>query len=76
MHFFGGHVKSVMVTVTHLINNFSSYVCYVPYYLLATGYLLTNKFVFIRQAMVAQWLACWTHAQKGPGSNCNRDAVG
>jgi len=22
-----------------------------------------------------QWLACWTRAQKGPGSNCSRDAV-
>ena len=25
---------------------------------------------------VAEWLACWTQAQKGPGSNRNRDAVG
>jgi len=25
---------------------------------------------------VAEWLACWTQAQKGPGSNLNRDAVG
>ena len=25
---------------------------------------------------VAEWLACWTHAQKGPGSNRSRDAVG
>jgi len=24
---------------------------------------------------VAEWLACWTQAQKGPGSNCSRDAV-
>ena len=25
---------------------------------------------------VAEWLACWTQAQKGPGPNCSRDAVG
>ena len=25
---------------------------------------------------VAEWIACWTQAQKGPGSNCIRDAVG
>jgi len=25
---------------------------------------------------VAEWLACWTQAQKGPGSNRGRDAVG
>jgi len=25
---------------------------------------------------VAEWLACWTQAQKGLGSNCSRDPVG
>jgi len=25
---------------------------------------------------VAEWLACWTQAQTGPGSNRSRDAVG
>ena len=25
---------------------------------------------------VAEWLACWTQAQKGPGSNRRRDAIG
>ena len=25
---------------------------------------------------VAEWLACWTQAQNGPGSNRSRDAVG
>jgi len=25
---------------------------------------------------VAEWLACWTQAQKGPGSDRSRDAVG
>jgi len=24
---------------------------------------------------VAEWLACWTKVQKGPGSNRSRDAV-
>ena len=25
---------------------------------------------------VVEWLSCWTQAQKGPGSNRSRDAVG
>jgi len=25
---------------------------------------------------VAEWLACWTQVQKGPGSNHSRNAVG
>jgi len=29
-----------------------------------------------RDGSVAEWLACWTQAQKGPGSNRSRDAVG
>jgi len=31
---------------------------------------------WIRGGSVAEWLACWTRAQKGPGSNRSRDAVG
>ena len=30
----------------------------------------------LRCGSVAEWLACWTQAQKGPGSNRSRDAVG
>jgi len=29
-----------------------------------------------RGGLVAEWLACWTQAQKGPGSNRCHDAVG
>jgi len=29
-----------------------------------------------RTRSVAEWLACWTQAQKGLGSNRSRDAVG
>jgi len=32
--------------------------------------------VIIRGGSVAKWLACWTPAQKGPGSNCSRNVVG
>ena len=32
-------------------------------------YLLTG-------GSVAEWLACWTQAQKGPDSNRSRDTVG
>ena len=37
-----------------------------------------NSFVmtYIINHSVAEWLACWTQAQKGPGSNRSRDAVG
>jgi len=31
---------------------------------------------YIEVAWLAEWLACWTQAQKGPGSNRSRDAVG
>jgi len=31
--------------------------------------------IFQRGDSVAEWLACWTQAQKGPGSNRSRDAV-
>jgi len=30
----------------------------------------------VQGGSVAEWLACWTQAQKGPGSNRSRDAVG
>jgi len=34
------------------------------------------KAVHAKGGSVAEWLACWTQAQKGPGSNRSRDAVG
>jgi len=34
----------------------------------------TRNFATVHQQ--AEWLACWTQAQKGPGSNRSRDAVG
>jgi len=30
----------------------------------------------LNSGSVAEWLACWTQAQKGLGSNSSRDAVG
>jgi len=35
-----------------------------------------NKLTASLGGSVAEWLACWTQAQKGPGSNRSRDAVG
>ena len=32
--------------------------------------------VAVYTGLVAEWLAWWTRAQKGPGSNLSRDAVG
>ena len=37
---------------------------------------LSAVFQYCTTRLVAEWLACWTRAQKGPGSNRNRDAVG
>ena len=31
---------------------------------------------WVHGGSLAEWLACWTQAQKGPGSNRSRDAVG
>jgi len=39
----------------------------------ATSFIIT---LIITGGSVAEWLACWTQAQKGPGSNRSRDAVG
>jgi len=32
-------------------------------------------FTVLQAGSVAEWLACWTRAQKDPGSNRSRDAV-
>jgi len=44
-----------------------------------TAFLLLNGVnlaLFYIGSSVAEWLACWTHAQKGLGSNRSRDVVG
>jgi len=42
------------------------------------GRLLVSSYTTVstKGGSVAEWLACWTQAQKGPGSNRSRDAVG
>jgi len=42
-------------------------------YLLA--YLLSFFFNFVATGTVAEWLVCWTQAQKGPGSNRSHDVI-
>jgi len=37
---------------------------------------LSNSLLIPPGGSVAEWLACWTQAQKGPGSDRSRDAVG
>jgi len=39
-------------------------------------YIKNIKLQIARGGSVAEWLACWTQAQKGPGSNRSSDAVG
>ena len=41
-----------------------------------TGNLFGRYSKMAKGGSVAEWLACWTQAQKGPGSNRSRDAVG
>ena len=38
--------------------------------------LLIITIIYYYSVSVAEWLVCWTQAQKGPGSNPSRDAVG
>ena len=38
--------------------------------------LIYFSFFTLHTCSVAEWLACWTQAQKDPGSNRSRDAVG
>jgi len=38
--------------------------------------LLIHGLPITRAGSLAEWLACWTQAQKGPGSNRSRNAVG
>jgi len=41
-------------------------VCFIVYFIL---------FMLHSGGSVAEWLACWTQAQKGPGPNRSRDAA-
>ena len=41
-----------------------------------TEYLTIYRKLILGDSVVAEWLACWTQAQKGLGSNRSRDAVG
>ena len=36
----------------------------------------TLTVLYVVSPLVAEWIACWTQAQKGLGSNRSRDAVG
>jgi len=38
------------------------------------GYM--DPYTGLEGGSVAEWLVCWTQAQKGLGSDCSRDAVG
>ena len=40
------------------------------------SYWLLVEFESEKGGSVAEWLACWTQAEKDPGSNRSRDTVG
>jgi len=43
--------------------------------IMMTGMVLIRIIQADMGGSVAEWLACWTQAQKGPGSNRSRDSV-
>jgi len=51
------------------------------YFRVVVSTVLTEDFSFLTAdtpvigGSVAEWLACWTRAQKGPGPNRSHDAV-
>jgi len=47
-----------------------------PRLMSTTALFFSHHIVWLVGGSVAEWLACWTQAQKGPGSNRSRDAVG
>jgi len=49
---------------------------YFSHYLRMYKLLIEFDIYILLGGSVAEWLACWTQAQKGPGSNRSRDAVG
>ena len=52
-------------------------VCLTLWYSVATASALSiSDLSCLVGGSVAEWLACWTQVQKGPGSNRSRDAVG
>jgi len=57
-------------------NYCSPYVSHWGAWLGATLRIRSNGICIYMGCSVAEWLACWTQAQKGPGSNRSRDAVG
>jgi len=50
--------------------------CFASAFLLEHAVQPTRRLRLYTGGSVAEWLACWTQAQKGPGSNRSRDAVG
>ena len=47
-----------------------------PMFKIRIDYENTNLLHECQGGWEAEWLACWTQAQKGLGSNRSRDAVG
>ena len=60
------------VTILTLNSNPNNCYFYCPF----GEYVRYSIFNGRKGGSVAEWLACWTQAQKGPGSNRSRDAVG
>ena len=47
-----------------------------PRLMSTTALFFSHHIVWLVGGSVAEWLACWTQALKGPGPNRSRDAVG
>ena len=75
----GGNVSSAGWQVTLCDSMLAYMACEVElHYQLVNRYTAFTSFYFtyfFKRDSVAEWLACWTQALKGPGSNSSRDAV-
>jgi len=57
--------RSICLSIAQLCRQQYYYYYYYYYYFLAHQ----------QDGSVAEWLACWTQAQKGPGSNCSLEST-
>ena len=69
-------VLETVILLSVLINSLvAMYIIYADGCLLCVRFL-SAKCSFAVDGSVAEWLACWTQAQKGLGSNRSSDAFG
>ena len=69
-------VGSAMTRCCHHVHAFFYHVRFALQYTNTPVSRPLSRTTRVRGGSVAEWLACWTQVQKGPGSNRSSDAVG